>query len=490
MRSSLCSPISLLSLGLAVFFAAAQELPEASEVAEPAETTASEPASSGSDWPRFLGPTGNSKSPETGILTDWPSEGPPVVWWKEVGEGYSTPVIADGRLFFFDRHGDLARLTAMDPSTGEELWRSEYPTQYEDYYEYSNGPRASPAVDGDRVYIFGVEGRLRCHRVTDGELIWEVDTTERFGVVKNFFGVGSSPVIEGDLLIVPVGGSPPGSPKIHSGEVKGNGSGIVAFDKMTGEVRYSISDELAAYATPVMATIKGRRWGFAFTRGGLLGFEPREGTIDFFYPWRSKVLESVNASTPVVNGDTVFISECYGPGSALLRVKPGGYEVVWADPPGRNKSLQTHWNTAVLDDGFLYASSGRNTGDAELRSVELATGKVAWSERGLKRSSLLHVDGHLLALGEYGTLHLLRPRPDRYETAASVDYAGIKVTSPGGGAERPLLRFPAWGAPILSKGLLYLHGKDTLVAVKLVSRRSGSSNNSRPLPRPGGVASP
>ena len=130
-------------------------------------------------------------------------------------------------------------------------------------------------VDGDRVYTLGVEGRLRAHSAADGELLWQVDTTAEFGVVQNFFGVGSTPRVEGDLLIAQIGGSPPGSPKIHSGEVKGNGSGLVAFDKGTGEVRYSVTDTLASYASPTLATIGGRRWGFAFTRGGLLGFARR-----------------------------------------------------------------------------------------------------------------------------------------------------------------------------------------------------------------------
>ncbi len=153
----------------------------------------------------------NAKSTEIGIRTDWSDGKLPVVWQREVGDGYSMPSVADGRLFVFDRHGDKARLTCVDSQTGKEVWQSEYPTDYKDHYDYSGGPRASPVVDGDRVYVFGVEGRLRAHRVTDGELIWEVDTTEEFGVVQNFFGAGSTPIIEGDLLIAMIGGSPPDS---------------------------------------------------------------------------------------------------------------------------------------------------------------------------------------------------------------------------------------------------------------------------------------
>ena len=421
-------------------------------------------AAGGSDWPRFLGPDGDGRSPETGIRTDWSAGAPPVAWWVEAGEGYAIPTVADGRLFHFDRHGDRARLTCFDARTGKEHWRSEYPPDYSDYYGYSNGPRSSPVVDGDRVYTFGVEGRLRCHRVTDGELLWEIDTTAEFGVVQNFFGVGSSPVVEGPLLLTMIGGSPPGSPKIHSGQVKGNGSAIVAFDKLNGKVRYRFGDELASYSTLSVASMHGRRKAFAFTRGGLLGFDPIAGREEFFVPWRAKVLESVNAATPVVIDDTVFVSETYGPGSLLLRVPGSGDPtVVWKDGR-RDQSLQTHWNTPIYHDGYLYASSGRNSGDAELRAVEHATGKVAWSQPGLKRATLLYVDGHLVVLGEYGLLQLIEATPERYKVVSETDLS--ERTLPGN-PKRSILSYPAWGPPVLSHGLLYVRGKDTLVALDL-----------------------
>ena len=244
---------------------------------------------SGSDWRGFLGPTGDSKSPETSLLTSWSPEGPPVVWEKEIGTSYGSPTISQGRLFMFDRHGGLARLTCMKSETGDELWRFEYPTNYEDLYGYNNGPRTCPVVDGNRVYIFGPKGMLHCVAVSDGKLLWSVNTTAEFHVVQNFFGVGSAPVVTGELLIVQIGGSPPGRAKTlldTRNPVQGNGSGIVAFNKWTGEVVYQITDELASYTTPTLATINGRRWCFAFARGGLVGFEPRTGTVDFHYPWR------------------------------------------------------------------------------------------------------------------------------------------------------------------------------------------------------------
>lgn len=420
------------------------------------------PVATGHDWPRFLGPAVDGKSSETGLVLEWPDSGPPLLWQREVGDGYSMASVAAGRLFVFDRHGDLARLTCVHSKTGEVIWQTEYPTDYEDLYGFSNGPRVTPVVDGERVYTFGAEGRLRCQHVEDGRLLWEVDTAREFDVVQNFFGVGSTPIVEDNLLIVLVGGSPPGSPDVRSGEVRGNGSAIVAFDKNTGEVRYKASDELASYSSPTIASMGGRRRGLAFARGGLLGFHPATGAVDFRFPWRSSRLETVNASNPVVVDDLVFLSESYGPGSVLLRIGDGEPEVVWKDPR-RPKSMKAHWMTPVHHDGILYGSSGSGSGDAELRAVELATGKVLWQQPGLGRSTLLFADGHLFVLTEFGTLLVIRATPSGYEPVSELT---LKDGTGEGEASR-LLKHPAWTPPILAHGLLYVRGKDRLICLDL-----------------------
>ncbi len=403
------------------------------------------PVSAG-DWPRFLGPTGDGKSTETGLDLNWSAAGPRLVWEAEVGEGYTMPAIAAGRSFEFDRHGDEARLTCRDAASGKEIWRQEYPTDYEDMYEYGTGPRGTPVVDGERVYTYGVEGMLRCHAVADGKLLWEVDTVERFGVVQNFFGVGSTPVIEGDLLIAMVGGSPEGSPGIQSGEVESAGSAIVAFDKKTGAVRYASGDDLASYTSPVLVTIDGRRRGLLFARMGLLGFDPSDGSVDFHFPWKAKKLESVNASNPVVVGNRVLITECYGPGSALLKLTGDGYEVVRKDPP-RGKSMASHWATPIHDNGIVYGCSGRNSGDAELRAIDLESGRVHWSRPGMGRTTMIHVQDHLIVLGERGRLWAVKATPEGYREVSASD---------------PLVSYPAWNPPVLANGLLCVRGADKL----------------------------
>jgi outer membrane protein assembly factor BamB len=425
----------------------------------------------GVDWPHFLGPHRDSKSPETGIITDW-SNGLNIVWQIPLEESYGIGSVAQGRFYQCDRVRDEVRIRCLNAETGQQIWDRRYPTDYVDLYGYNGGPRCSPLIDGPRVYTFGAEGMLCCLSAKDGTELWQVNTAEQFGVIQNFFGVGSNPVIEGDLLIVMVGGSPPESQRVPQGQldqVVGNHAGIVAFDKLTGKVRYSISDELASYASLQLATIDGRRWCFAFARGGLLGFEPASGNIDFQYPWRARMLESVNASTPVVVGNEVLISETYGPGASLLRVQPGSAEVIWKDDARRRqRSLATHWTTPIYVDGYVYGSSGRHTYEAELRCVEWKTGKVIWSEPDLTRASLLYVDGHFICLGEDGQMRLVKVNPQRYEEVASWTPYLQDVPQPNL-RPRQLLRPPCWAAPILSHGLLYVRGDDRLVCLELMT---------------------
>ncbi|ANM32189.1 hypothetical protein ABI59_10280 [Acidobacteria bacterium Mor1] len=415
------------------------------------------PDPSGIDWPGFMGPAGDGHSPETGVT--WPEEGLPKLWDVEAGEGYGGPSLADGRLFFFDRVEDQARLRAFDAVTGELLWTSTYKTRYEDLYQFSNGPRATPVVDGDLVYTFGVEGMLRASRVTDGGRMWEIDTTKTYGVVQNFFGVGSTPVIEGDLLIVPVGGSPKDSPAVSSGRVKGSGSGIVAFDKKTGKEKWRSTDELASYSSPVIRDVGDQRVGFYFGRRGLVTFKPETGKELAFFPWRAAKLESVNAMNPVVVDDKVFLSESYGPGGVVLSVSPGKLIPARKDK-GRRGNLRTHWATPIYHEGYLYGCSGSSAGDAKLVAVNFETGELAWEKPGLTRTTMIYADGHLVVLAEDGTLMLVEATPEAFKLKGS-----MRLTGEG---DSMLIKSPAWAPPVLSYGIVYVRGKDRLAAYELI----------------------
>ena len=420
----------------------------------------------GVDWPTFLGPTGDSKSSETGISNDWTGDGLPIVWSMPLELSYGTCTVSRGRVLQFDaapksRTENVGVLHCRNSETGEKIWKYEYEYEYADQYGYNNGPRTSPIVDGDRVYIYGVDGKLVCVDFVTGEKVWAVDTSKKYGVIQNFFGVGSNPVVIGDDVIVMVGGSPKPT---RIDLAKGNGSGIVAFDKRTGEEKYRFSDQLASYASLMSVVQADRAWCFAFMRDGLLAFNPASGKEDFLFPWRAKIVESVNASVPIVFDNQVFISETYGPGSALLdfsNIKDGQPKVVWRDKEkSRDKSMQTHWNTPVLHKGFIYGSSGRHSYTAELRCIEAATGKVMWSEPGLSRASLMFVDGHFVVMCETGELRLIKASEKEFEQISQ------KPNADENG--KPLLRSPAWAAPVLSHGLLYVRGKNRLICLELI----------------------
>lgn len=413
------------------------------------------------DWPAILGPHRDGRSAETGLATSWPAQGPPLVWQVETGDGYSAPAVASGRLYLLDRIDDEERLRALDAATGKEIWSTSAPTSYEDVYGYSNGPRASPVVDGDLVFTYGVDGHLRCRRTADGSVVWQHDVNAEYGVSRNFFGTGSTPIAEGSLLLVMVGGSPPGSPDVWSGRAVPNGSAVVAFDKRSGEERWRVGDDLASYSSLVVTDGPDGRTGLAFARGGLLAFAADDGRELFQYPWRARRIESVNAATPVIVDREVFVTEAYGPGASLIRMKPGGYELVWRDPPGRQHSIAAHWSTPVYRDGYLYGSSGEKPGPAELRCIEWATGKVIWAQPGLHRTSQLLVDGHLVVLAEYGELLLVAAEPSGYRELARAVLADA--------AGRRLLRYPAWAPPALANGLLYLRAEGRLVALRLAA---------------------
>jgi outer membrane protein assembly factor BamB len=303
-------------------------------------------------------------------------------------------------------------------------------------------------------------------------MIWRVDTKAEFGVVQNFFGVASAPVVSGDLLIVQVGGSPPGAGNFPIPEQKSNGSAVVAFDKLTGKVRYRLGDDLASFSSPVLATIGGREWCFVLARGGLLGFEPRTGRLDFHYPWRAKDLESANAASPVVINDRVFISEAYGPGSSLLQVRPGRVEVVWSDADkGRRKAMQAHWVTPIHVGGYLYGDSSRHSADADLRCVELASGKIMWREPDNGHTSLLWVDDHFVGLTEYGELLLITVNSAKYQEVCRFQLFRLAAGADIDLRTAARQEYPWWAAPVLSHGLLYVRGASTLLCLELIPDR-------------------
>ncbi len=429
----------------------------------------------GEDWGTFLGPAGTGASSLVGIASPWGAAGPRVVWHAAMGEGYCAPAVAGGRAFLFDRVENRLRLRAVEAETGRPLWEAGRDVVYTDSFGYDGGPRAQPVVSGDRLLTSGPDGKLECRAIVDGSLLWEVDTSANYRVIQNFFGVGTAPLVVGPqavgaeertLVVVQVGGSREGASPAAPERldlVKGLDSGLVAFDLDTGAEVWRATNQLASYSVPVLATIGGRPLILAWMRDDLVAVEPATGKLLDRFRWRSDELFSVVAASPVVSGDQILLSECYGPGSVLLEVEKESFRELRRDRPGARprQALKTHWNTPVLQDGYVYGSSGRNAGDAQLVCVNWNTGVVGWSEGGLGRASTTLVDGHLLVLGEYGDLVLARATAEKYDELS-------RVRPVDAASGRELLVAPCWAAPVIARGLLFVRGNGRVVCLDLL----------------------
>ena len=386
------------------------------------------------DWPVFQGPRQNSTSAETGLLLDWPEKGPPIVWTKRLGRSYSPPVVAQGVLIAFHRIGDEEVVEGLDARTGQPRWNFRYPTRYVDRYEYNGGPRSSPAIEGDFVYTYGAEGVLTCLELATGKKVWQRTLNKDLGVPQNFFGVGVPPVIEKDIILLNAGG--PG------------GAGVVGINKKTGETAWKASDQGASYSAPVVCTIGGERMAVFFTGEGLLIVKPDTGKVLHEFPFRSVYRESVNAASPVVEGDVVFLSAAYYVGSVALQVTPDGLKCLWRD----KKNIQNHWATSIYHDGLLYGIDGRHEQEAEMRCLDWETGAVRWtSPRGLWRTPFIMAQGHFIAMSERGDLVLVEVSPDRY-----IEKKRVRM-----------LDFPCWAPPVLANGLLYIRNETVLLCLDL-----------------------
>ena len=426
--------------------------------------------SPGADWPRFLGPTGDGKSSETGLIERWPEAGPSRIWERAVGTGYSAPSIRDAQLVLHHRLGNQEIVEAFDARDGKSLWRQGYPSRFIDPFGYNNGPRSSPLLTEDRCYTFGAEGKLLCLERRTGRKLWMRDTAADFRIPPAFFGVGSTPVLAAGRLIVMVGGQP--------------NAGVVAFDPETGKtlweavgrdnweglpklgwrgeppVRWREYAQQASYASPVLAQIHDRLHLLCFMRQGLVSLEPKTGRINFSFWFRSTADESVNAMNPIVQDDKILLSSAYyGIGSVLLQVGEDGRSVteLW-----RNRVLQIHWSTPILHDGKLYAFSGRDQSDARFRCVDLISGELLWDRdeswrrtfdppKVFGRGSAIAADGKLFVLGEGGLLGLIRIDARRPNELARF--------------QLPELNYPCWAAPALSDGKLYLRSENRLICL-------------------------
>jgi outer membrane protein assembly factor BamB len=359
----------------------------------------------GADWPQFLGPTRNGVSPEEGAIPAWPKKGPKVLWRRDVGEGFSGPVVAGGALVLVHRVGDDEVVECLDAVSGKPRWKFAYRTAYADMFGKGDGPRATPLIAAGRVFSLGAEGMLTCLSLKDGKKLWQRNLLGDYDVPASYFGVGTSPLLEGKRLLVNVGG---------------RGAGIVAFDRDTGKELWKATDDPASYASPIAATVDGVRHALFFTRTGLVSVDPATGKVRFRKRWRARIDASVNAATPVLlEGGRLFLTASYDTGAVLLRLKKDGVTEVWKS----NRVLSSHYSTPVAVGPRLYGFEGRQEEGASLRCIDWADGTVRWTEPGFGCGSIVAAGGSLIVLSEDGDLVLVEPG-DKYREKARASVLG------------------------------------------------------------------
>jgi outer membrane protein assembly factor BamB len=384
------------------------------------------------DWPQFLGPARNGVYSGNDIAAKWPAAGPPVVWKKDVGAGFASPVVAEGRLILFHRLGDKEVVEALDAITGAAIWRFDYPTQYRDDFGFDEGPRATPTIAGGRVYTFGAESMLHCLDFATGKKVWSVDTRRQFQVAKGFFGAAGAPLVDSGRVLMNIGGTT---------------AGLVAFDAATGKILWTVPNQEASYSSPIAATIQGSRRALFFTRGGLVDVDPVSGKVRYELSWHARMRASVNAATPIVVDDFVFVSASYGTGAVLLQVDANGWKKVWDS----DDALTNHYSTSVYKDGFLYGYHGRQEEGQSLRCIEFKTGKVRWNVDGFGAGTVTLAGDKLLLMRESGELVLASAAPAAFRQIAAAKILPAVVRA----------------YPAIANGRMYVRNEKAMVAVSL-----------------------
>lgn len=383
------------------------------------------------DWPQWHGPNRDGISTETGWATTWPKEGLKQAWKAEIGAGYGTVSVSKGRLYAMGNTGDQDSVYCLDANTGKQIWLHTYACPAKDPNGY-HGVRSTPTVDGDKVFVTSRKGHLFCLNAADGAVKWSKEFPKDFGGKVPTWGYALSPVVEGPLLIVEPGGP---------------GASMAALNKETGEVVWKAGDEPAAYSSPVVFDFKGSRCVVVLTAKGPVGRGVKDGAELFRYPWKTSY--DVNAATPLIDGNKIFISSGYNTGCALVDAAGNPPKEIW-----KNKNMRNHVNSCVLWKGYIYGFD-----EGELKCLDEATGEVKWAEGKYGKGSVSVADGKLLLYSEKGELGLATPSPEGYKELAFVPALTVRDKYPGGAQKQ------TWAVPVLANGKIYCRSQDDLVCL-------------------------
>ncbi|MEQ2005401.1 MAG: PQQ-binding-like beta-propeller repeat protein [Limisphaerales bacterium] len=379
------------------------------------------------DWPQWRGPKRNGVSAEKDFLTAWPKNGPQRLWAAKVGVGFSSVSVAGGRLYTMGNVSDVDHVTCLDTANGKLVWDYKYPCTAADPNGYP-GPRCTPTVDGNLVFTVSRNGHLLCLSAANGALVWSKRIVDDFAGFIPVWGFAGSPLVEGELLILETGAA---------------NRSVVALEKKTGRVVWANGNLAAGYASPIAFDLARDRAVAVFSAGGLTGRAVSNGRVLWHHNWRTSY--DVNAATPVILEDKIFISSGYGSGCALLQMSANGIQQVWS-----NKNMRNHFNACVLWQGHLYGFD-----ESQLRCMDVITGAVKWSTPAYGKGSLMLADGRLILYGERGRLGLAEASPTGFRELAAAQVLGGNST---------------WAAPVLSNARIYCRSAADLVCLDVSAR--------------------
>lgn len=384
------------------------------------------------DWPQFLGPRrdGSYKGKE---LPLWPNEGPIKLWKKDIGAGFAGPAIAEEKLILFHRINNRETVECLEAATGKLIWSADYVADYVDRFRFDNGPRAVPTIANGKVYTLGAHGIISAWDLKSGKVLWRVNARVKFRADKGYFGFACSPLVFEGLVLLNIGGV--------------DGSGVVGLDAITGQVRWSATKDPANYASPILTKFGGKASALFFTRQGLVCLNPKTGEIFFKHHWRPDGEHTVNASTPIIMNNLIFVSASYGKGATVVEVNDGKLKTLWAN----NISMSCQYASCVIQNGYLYGFHGRQEAGAQLRCVELKTGRVLWSQPGLRYGTLTLINKEIWVLTERGEVARINASPKAYKVNQRAKITRGEVRA-----------FPA-----IAQGRFYFRDENQLVCLRL-----------------------
>jgi len=380
-------------------------------------------AAQAANWPQWRGPNRDGISKETGLLKQWPTEGPALVWKATgAGRGYSSFSVANGKLYTMGLRGDREFVIAFDVATGKESWATAHGGAFRN--DRGDGPRGTPTLDGDRVYALGGDGDLSALDARTGKLVWTKNVLKEFGGSNITWGISESPLVMGNKLLVNAGGP---------------GASIVALNKSDGSLIWKSQSDKAGYSSAMPLELNGISQVVFFTADRAVGLDVKDGRLLWEYGKPSN--DVANVATPIIRANRVFISSDYGTGGGVVEIKPDNKaQEIWF-----SKDMRNHHSSSVLIGDYLYGFSSNI-----LTAMRFDTGEVVWRDRSVGKGSLVYADGNLYCLSEKGVVGLVEAVPTGYKEK--------------GRFRIPEDSLPTWTHPVVAGGRLYLRDQDTIYA--------------------------